>query len=85
MNNSSSKHYDVILVDVDPFKKMNLMAALTQAAPYPNLSKQDSAWVLVNMPSLVVTCVELSEAVLLELLIELAGGTVDIRPSKQCV
>jgi len=76
--------YDVILVDVDPTYKTKLMMILRKPPPYPHLSRQNSAMVLVNMPSVLVSCVEIKEAVLLEMLIELAGGTVDIRHAKQC-
>ena len=80
----SVSKYDVILVNVDPAYKTKLMMLLTQASPYPKLSRQNSAMVLVNIPSIVVNCIDLKEAVLLELLIELAGGTVDIRHAKYC-
>ena len=80
----SVSKYDVILVDVDPSYKTKLMMLLREPPPYPHLSRQNSAMVLVNMPSLLVGCVDIKEAVLLELLIELAGGTVDIRHTKYC-
>jgi len=76
--------YDVILVNVDPINKTKLMMLLRKPSPYPQLSQQNSAEVLVKMPSVVVSCVDLKKAVLLELLIELAGGSVDIRHAKQC-
>jgi hypothetical protein len=80
----SFSKFDVILVNVDRGYKTKLMMLLTEPSPYPQLSRQNSAMVLVNIPSIVVSCVDLKEAVLLELLIELAGGTVDIRHAKQC-
>lgn len=76
--------YDVILVNIDSINKTKLMMLLRKPSPYPQLSQRQSAMVLVNMPSVVVRCVDLKDAVLLELLIELAGGSVDIRHTKQC-
>lgn len=80
----SVSKFDVILVNVDPTYKPKLMMLLTKPSPYPQLSHRSSAMVMVNIPSVVVSCVELKEAVLLELLIELAGGTVNIRHAEQC-
>jgi len=80
----SQPKYDVILVDVEPAYKTKLMHMLMQPAPYPQLSREGSAMVLVKRPSVIVNCMELQDAVLLELLIELAGGTVMIEPAKQC-
>lgn len=80
----SVSKYDVILVDVDPTYKTKLMMILRKPPPYPHLSRQNSAMVLVNMPSVLVSCVDIKEAVLLEMLIELAGGAVDIRHAKHC-
>lgn len=80
----SFSKFDVILVNVDHGYKTKLMMLLTESSPYPQLSRQNSAMVSVNILSVVVSGVDLKEAVLLELLIELAGGTVDIRHAKQC-
>lgn len=80
----SQSNYDVILVDVEPAYKTKLMHMLMQSAPYPELSREDSAMVIVKRPSVIAQCVELQYAVLLELLIELSGGTVDIRPAERC-
>ena len=76
--------YDVILVNVDSINKTKLMMLLRKPPPYPQLSQRNSAMVLGHMPSVIVRCVDLKDAVLLELLIELAGGSVDIRRAKQC-
>ena len=69
-------------MDVDPAYKTRLMLLLTKAKPYPNLSRQKAVRVLVTIPSVIVRSISLKEAVLLEMLIELAGGSVDIRPAQ---
>lgn len=80
----NKRRYDVILVDFDQSQRSKLLRALTEPHPYPALSRTDSAWVLVNAPAVICMCLELQQAVLLELLIELVGGSVDIRPSGNC-
>lgn len=75
--------YDVILVDVEPHKRMSVVDALMKIALYRNkITYQEALMLTFRLPSILVRGVNLKQAVALELVFEVYGGTVDIQASK---
>ena len=76
--------YDVILVDVVPAKRMSVVDALMKISLYRGkITLQEALLLTFRLPSILVRGVTLKQAVALELVFEVYGGTVDIQASSR--
>ena len=76
--------FDVVLIDVPPARRMRVIDSMQNNSMYPNLSLMDAMIMVFRLPSVVMHCCELKDAVLLEMIFEMHGATVQIRPAKYC-
>ncbi len=76
--------FDVVLIDVLPAKRMRVIDSMMHNDLYPNLSLMDAMVLVFRLPSVVMHCCELKDAVILEMIFEMHGATVQIRPAKYC-
>ncbi len=78
------KLFDVVLIDVPPANRMRVIDAMKHNDYYPNLSLMDAMVLVFRLPSVVMHCCELKDAVILEMIFEIHGATVNIRVAKHC-
>jgi len=76
--------FDVVLLEVPPAKRMRVIDSMMHNSMYPNLSLMDAMIMVFRLPSVVMHCCELNDAVVLEMIFEMHGATVQIRPAKYC-
>jgi len=76
--------FDVVLIDVPPAKRMRVIDAMLHNDYYPYLSLMDAMVLVFRLPSVVMHCCQLKDAVILEMIFEMHGATVNIRPAKYC-
>ena len=76
--------FDVVLIDVPPANRMRVIDAMRHNDYYPNLSLMDAMVLVFRLPSVVMHCCELKDAMILEMIFEIHGATVDIRSAKHC-
>lgn len=76
--------FDVVLIDVPPANRMRIIDAMRHNDYYPNLSLMDAMVLVFRLPSVVMHCCELQDAVVLEMIFEMTGATVNIRSAKHC-
>lgn len=79
-----SKLFDVVLIDVPPSRRMKVMDVMLHNDYYPELSLLDAMVLVFKVPSVVMHCCELKDAVVLEMIFEVHGATVNIRPARFC-
>jgi|GEM_PF-1553788 len=79
-----TKLFDVVLIDVPPANRMRVIDAMRHNDYYPNLSLMDAMVLVFRLPSVVMHCCELKDAVILEMIFEIQGATVNIRAAKHC-
>lgn len=80
----STRLYDVVLIEVPPANRMRIMDAMLNNTYYPHLSLVDAMVLVFRLPSVVMHCCELKDAAILEMIFEIHGATVQIRPAKYC-
>lgn len=80
----STRLYDVVLIEVPPANRMRIMDAMLNNTYYPHLSLVDAMVLVFRLPSVVMHCCELKDATILEMIFEIHGATVQIRPAKYC-
>lgn len=80
----TTKLFDVVLIDVPPANRMRVIDAMRHNDYYPNLSLMDAMVLVFRLPSVVMHCCELKDAVVLEMIFEIHGATVNIRSAKHC-
>lgn len=76
--------FDVVLIDVPPARRMRVIDSMLNNSLYPHLSLMDAMVLVFRLPSVVMHCCELKDAVLLEMIFEMHGATVQIRPARFC-
>lgn len=74
--------YDVLLVDVVPHKRMSVIDTLMKANLGREITFTDAMIMTFQLPSPLIQSVSLTKAVTLEMIFEVYGGTVAIRPSR---
>lgn len=80
----NTKLFDVVLLDIPPANRMRVIDAMMNNDYYPNLSLMDAMVLVFRLPSVVMHCCELQDAIILEMIYEIHGATVNIRPAKHC-
>lgn len=80
----STALFDVVLIDVPPARRMRVIDAMLSNDYYPYLSLMDAMVLVFRLPSVVMHCCKLKDAVILEMIYEINGATVKIRPAKYC-
>lgn len=83
-SNRDTKLFDVVLIDVPAAKRMRVIDAMLNNDYYPDLTLMDAMVLVFRLPSVVMHCCELKDAVILEMIYEIHGATVHIRPAKFC-
>ena len=76
--------FDVVLIDVPPANRMRVIDAMRHNDYYPNLSLMDAMVLVFRLPSVVMHCCELKDAVILEMIFEIQGAIVNVRAAKHC-
>ena len=80
----STKLFDVVLIEVPPANRMRVIDAMLANDYYPYLSLMDAMVLVFRLPSVVMHCCELKDAVILEMIFEVHGATVQVRPADFC-
>lgn len=78
------KLFDVVLLDVPPANRMRVIDTMMANNLYPHLSLMDAMIMIFRLPSVVMHCCELKEAVILEMIFEMHGATVQVRSARYC-
>lgn len=76
--------FDVVLIHVPAVNRMRVIDSMMSNNLYPNLTLMDAMVMVFRLPSVVMHCCELKDAVILEMIFEMYGSTVQIRTAKYC-
>lgn len=75
--------FDVILLEVKPYKRMAIVDVLMRNNVHRSLSFNEALIMTFRVPSKVAREISLPKAVALEMMLEVHGGSVVIRPSRK--
>jgi hypothetical protein len=76
--------YDVMIIYVPPVRRMVIIDALMKTDLLPDLTPMEALLLTFQLPSLPLHCATLQEARDLELILDVLGAKVKIRPAKYC-
>jgi hypothetical protein len=76
--------FDVVLLDVPASKRMKVIDAMIHNDFYPDITLMEVMVMVFRLPNVVMHCCELRDAVILEMIFEVQGATVQIRPAHYC-